>query len=168
MILQLQFYTHAHPSCTIHSIKTRHLILSTSPYHMFSPPSITHHLQTFAGLTHSSVPQQSHGVMCHMTRGLLRVQFPRLVWIGMHTHVFFWLSWKYWSDLTLAGTLKICYMYRIHIFYLKIINPQNIHKNILEISDQNRVNIEVTLLYFSTNQLKTQKKRTFCKIWLRN
>ena len=49
-------------------------------------------------------------------------------------------------------------MYRIHIFCLKIINPQNIHKNILEISNQNRINIEVTLLYFSTNLLKTQKK----------
>ena len=43
-------------------------------------------------------------------------------------------------------------------FSLKIINPQNIDKNILEISDQNRINIEVTLLYFSTNQLKTQNK----------
>ena len=32
------------------------------------------------------------------------------------------------------------------------------YKNILEISDQNRINIEVTLLYFSTNQLKTQNK----------
>ena len=31
-------------------------------------------------------------------------------------------------------------------------------KNILEISDQNRINIEVTLLYFSTNQLKTKNK----------
>ena len=30
--------------------------------------------------------------------------------------------------------------------------------NILEISDQNRIHIEVTLLYFSTNQLKTQNK----------
>ena len=30
--------------------------------------------------------------------------------------------------------------------------------NIVEISDQNRINIEVTLLYFSTSQLKTQKK----------
>ena len=30
--------------------------------------------------------------------------------------------------------------------------------NILEISDQNRINIEVTLLYFSINQLKTQNK----------
>ena len=43
-------------------------------------------------------------------------------------------------------------------FSLKIINPKNIHKNILEISDQNRINIEVTFLYFSTNQLKTQNK----------
>ena len=41
---------------------------------------------------------------------------------------------------------------------LKIINPKNIDKNILEISDQNRINIEVTLLYFPTNQLKTQYK----------
>ena len=32
------------------------------------------------------------------------------------------------------------------------------NKNILEISDQNCINIEVTLLYFSTNQLKTQNK----------
>ena len=43
-------------------------------------------------------------------------------------------------------------------FSLKIINPQNIDKNILEISDQNRINIEVILLDFSTNQLKTQNK----------
>ena len=45
---------------------------------------------------------------------------------------------------------------RIHIFSFKIINPKNIDKNILEISDQNHINIEVTLLHFSTNQLKTQ------------
>ena len=32
------------------------------------------------------------------------------------------------------------------------------NENILEISDPNCVNIVVTLLYFSTNQLKTQKK----------
>ena len=43
-------------------------------------------------------------------------------------------------------------------FSLKIINPKNIHKIFLEISDQNRINTEVTLLYFSTNQLKTQNK----------
>ena len=43
-------------------------------------------------------------------------------------------------------------------FSLKIINPQNIHKNILEISDQNHINIKVTFLYFSTDQLKTQNK----------
>ena len=36
-------------------------------------------------------------------------------------------------------------------FSLEIINPKNIDKNILEISDQNRINIEVTILYFSTN-----------------
>ena len=36
----------------------------------------------------------------------------------------------------------------------KIIN-KNIRKNILEILDQNRISIEVTFLYFSTNQLKT-------------
>ena len=49
--------------------------------------------------------------------------------------------------------------YRIHIFFsLKIINSKNMNKNILEISDQNHINIEVTLLYFSTNQLKTQNK----------
>ena len=51
---------------------------------------------------------------------------------------------------------KICNPYTF--FSLKIINPQNINKNILEISDQNHINIEVTLLYFSTNQLKTQNK----------
>ena len=44
------------------------------------------------------------------------------------------------------------------VFSLKIINPQNIDENILENLDQNRINIEVTLLYFSTNQLKTQNK----------
>ena len=44
-------------------------------------------------------------------------------------------------------------------FSPKIINPQNVDKNILENSDQNRINIEVTLLYFSTNQLKTQNNR---------
>ena len=43
-------------------------------------------------------------------------------------------------------------------FSLEIINSKNRHKNILEISDQNRINIEGTLLYFSTNQLKTQNK----------
>ena len=32
------------------------------------------------------------------------------------------------------------------------------NKNILEISDQNRINIKITLLYFSINQLKTQNK----------
>ena len=32
------------------------------------------------------------------------------------------------------------------------------NENILEISDPNCVNIVVTLLYFSTNQLKTQNK----------
>ena len=32
------------------------------------------------------------------------------------------------------------------------------NKNIQEILDQNRINIEVTFLYFSTNQLKTQNK----------
>ena len=31
-------------------------------------------------------------------------------------------------------------------------------KNILEISDQNHINIEVTLFYFSNNQLKIQNK----------
>ena len=31
-------------------------------------------------------------------------------------------------------------------------------KNIQEISDQNLINIEVTFLYFSTNQLQTQNK----------
>ena len=41
---------------------------------------------------------------------------------------------------------------------LEIINSTNIDKNILWISDQIRINIEVTLLYFSTNQLKTQNK----------
>ena len=45
-----------------------------------------------------------------------------------------------------------------HFFSLKIINPQNIDKSILEILDQNRINIEVILLYFLTNQLKTQNK----------
>ena len=43
-------------------------------------------------------------------------------------------------------------------FSLKIINPKNIDKNILEISDQNCIKTEVTLLYFSTNQLKTRNK----------
>ena len=43
-------------------------------------------------------------------------------------------------------------------FSLKIINPKNTDKNILEISGQNRINIEVTFLYFSTNQLETQNK----------
>ena len=37
---------------------------------------------------------------------------------------------------------------------LKITNP----KNILEISDQNCINIEVTLLCFLNNKLKTQNK----------
>ena len=46
-----------------------------------------------------------------------------------------------------------------YTFNLKIIN-KNIHKNILEILDQNRFSIEVTFLYFSTNQLK-HRIRTF-------
>ena len=45
-----------------------------------------------------------------------------------------------------------------HLFSLKITNLKNIDKNILEISDQNCIYIKVTLLYFSTNQLKTQNK----------
>ena len=65
-----------------------------------------------------------------------------------------------------AGELGSCIIlwtptqgcYRKYIFSLKIINPQNIDKNILEISDQNRINIKVTFLYFSTNQLETQNK----------
>ena len=52
---------------------------------------------------------------------------------------------------------KNTYSYRTHIFSLKI-NPKNIDKNILKISDQNSINIEVKLLYFSTTQLKTQHK----------
>ena len=32
------------------------------------------------------------------------------------------------------------------------------NKSIQEISDQNCINLEVTILYFSTNQLKTQNK----------
>ena len=44
-------------------------------------------------------------------------------------------------------------------FGLRIINPQNL-ENILEILDQNRINIEVTPLYFKTNQLKTQQEYT--------
>ena len=35
------------------------------------------------------------------------------------------------------------------------------HKNILEILDQNRINIKVTFLYFSTNQLETQNKNIY-------
>ena len=50
------------------------------------------------------------------------------------------------------------YIIEYIFFSLKIINHKNIDKNILEISDQNRINIEITLLYFSTNQLKTQNK----------
>ena len=51
-----------------------------------------------------------------------------------------------------------CHLLEYTFFSLKIINSKNIDKNILEISDQNCINIEVTLLYFSTNQLKTQNK----------
>ena len=60
------------------------------------------------------------------------------------------------------GTISIHNLpryYRIHIFFsLKIIKPKNIDKNIQEILDENHINIRVTLLYFSTNQLKTQNK----------
>ena len=42
--------------------------------------------------------------------------------------------------------------------YIEYINQKNIDKNILENSDQNRINIEVTLLYFLTNQLKRWNK----------
>ena len=41
-------------------------------------------------------------------------------------------------------------VYNSHFFSLKIINPKNIHNNILEILDPNRISIEVTFLYFST------------------
>ena len=33
------------------------------------------------------------------------------------------------------------------------------HKNILEILDQNRINIKVTFFYIFLNQLKTQNKK---------
>ena len=56
---------------------------------------------------------------------------------------------KYMELIFLLGSLEYTF------FSLKMINPENIHKNILEISDQNRINIKVTFLYFSTNQLKT-------------
>ena len=49
-------------------------------------------------------------------------------------------------------------------FSLKIIN-KNIHKNILEILDQNRISIEVTFLYFSTNQLETQNKNILSRMF---
>ena len=39
-------------------------------------------------------------------------------------------------------------------FGLNIFN-KNTHKNIQEILDQNCLSIEITFLYFSTNQLKT-------------
>ena len=45
-----------------------------------------------------------------------------------------------------------------HFFRLTITNSKNIHKNIPEISDQNRTDIKVTFLYFATNQLKIQNK----------
>ena len=54
--------------------------------------------------------------------------------------------------------INFAYSIEYTFFSLKIINPQNIHKNILEISDQNHINIKVRSLYFSTNQLKTQNK----------
>ena len=48
--------------------------------------------------------------------------------------------------------------YRIHIFFsLKIINPKNRDKNIVEISDQNRINIKVTHLYFFNQSAKNTK-----------
>ena len=47
---------------------------------------------------------------------------------------------------------------RFDVFYYNIINPKNISKHIQEISDQNQINIEITFLYFSTNQLKIQNK----------
>ena len=47
-----------------------------------------------------------------------------------------------------------------YIFYLTLNNHPlpNIDKNILEIPGKNRNDIEITLTYFSTNQLKTQNK----------
>ena len=39
-------------------------------------------------------------------------------------------------------------------FGLKIINPKNIHKNIPEISDQNRISIEVTFFIFFNQSAK--------------
>ena len=44
------------------------------------------------------------------------------------------------------------------LFIHEIINPKSIDKNVLKISNQNRINIEVTLLYFATNQWKAQNK----------
>ena len=54
--------------------------------------------------------------------------------------------------------MHMCTYIEYTFFNLEIINPKNMNKNIPEISDQNRINIEVTLLYFSTYQLKTQNK----------
>ena len=57
---------------------------------------------------------------------------------------------KYFQYLSICGGS----IWDTHFSSLKISN-KNMLKNILEILDQNRINIKVTFLYFSTNQLKT-------------
>ena len=54
--------------------------------------------------------------------------------------------------------LRVCILYTSieYTFFSTEISNKNIHKKILEILDQNRISIEVTFLYFSTNELKTE------------
>ena len=62
------------------------------------------------------------------------------------------LVYKPWIVYEWTGFGTIEYTF----FNLKIINPQNIDKNILEISDQNRINIEVTLIFFNQSAKNTK------------
>ena len=60
-----------------------------------------------------------------------------------------------WSSKKISCYLMFCEIYRIYIFLaLEQSNLKTQNKSILEILDQNRINIKVTFLYFSTNQLK--------------
>ena len=74
-------------------------------------------------------------------------------------------TWSHFAVSKQIINIQLNYWYQIEIieiieytfFSLKIINPQNIDKNILENLDQNRINIEVTLLYFINQWTKNTK-----------
>ena len=100
---------------------------------------------------------------CYLVKSvfLLRLSGLKCGCVCIYLRVGFWSMELYL--LLEAFFREVNYVIRIYcteysFFSLKIINPKNIDKSILEILDQNRINIEVILLYFSTNQLKIQNK----------